>query len=215
MSSHASRVFAGILSSRLLGFVRQALYAHFLGVSPHADVLETAFRGPNLLQNLLGEGTISASFIPIYSRLLAEGREEDAARFAGAALGLLAATAFGTALIGVLLAPWLIPLLFFEWEPWQHELGIEAVRILFVMVAFLVVSAWALGVLNSHRKFFLSYVAPVVWNGAQIAALLVVWALAWNIDDAARAVVVRTRADIPRIQVRADDDDLVGSLTAG
>ena len=66
---------------------------------------------PNLLQNLLGWGTLSASFIPVYARFLEVGREADAGRFAGAVLGLLAVTAYGAALVGVLAAPILFQLL--------------------------------------------------------------------------------------------------------
>ena len=166
-------VGAGIFLSRVSGFVRESVFAYFLGTSPHADVWRAALRTPNVIQNLLGEGTLSASFIPVYAEFLEQGREEDAGRFAGAALGLLTVVSFGLALVGILLAPILIRLFFPVWEPWQHELGIDVVRVLFIMVAFLVVSAWALGVLNSHGKFFLSYVAPVVWNIAIVGTLVV------------------------------------------
>ena len=97
-------VAAGILSSRLIGFVRNAAIARYFGVGPHVDVLNMAMRAPNFLQNLLGEGTLSAAFIPVYSRLLHEGREEDAKRFAGAIFGLLFAVAGTLSLLGMLLA---------------------------------------------------------------------------------------------------------------
>lgn len=89
----APLVAAGILSSRIVGLLRTAAFAHYFGVGPHVDVLNMALRAPNFLQNLLGEGTLSAAFIPIYSRLIHEGRREEAGRFAGAVFGLLAATA--------------------------------------------------------------------------------------------------------------------------
>ncbi len=177
----ASRVAAGILSSRLLGFVRQALYAHFFGVSAHADVVETAFRSPNLLQNLLGEGTISASFIPIYSRMLEEGREEDAGRFAGAILGLLIAVAALAVAVGVFFAEPIVAVLAPGFladasDPAatvdRYQLTVSCVRIVFPMAGVLVLSAWALGVLNSHRRFFLPYFAPVLWNVAILTALV-------------------------------------------
>ena len=166
-------VGAGIFLSRVSGFVRESVFAYFFGTTPVADVWRAAFRTPNVIQNLLGEGTLSASFIPVYAELLEEGREEEAGRFAGAALGLLTVVAFGATLLGILVAPVLIPLLFPRWEPWQHELAIDLVRILFVMTGFLVVSAWALGILNSHRRFFVAYVAPVVWNVITIGTMVV------------------------------------------
>lgn len=87
--SAAALVAAGILASRVLGLVREKAVAYFFGVGPHLDVYQLLMRGANLLNNLLGEGTLSASFIPIYSRMLEEGRPRDAGRFAGAVFGLL------------------------------------------------------------------------------------------------------------------------------
>jgi putative peptidoglycan lipid II flippase len=170
-------VAAGILASRLFGFFRQRAVAHFFGTSPHADVFVFALRAPNILQNLLGEGTLSASFIPVYSRMLEEGREEDAGRLAGAVFGLLLALAAGLSLLGVLFAEPIVAVLAAGFlgdtgAVDRFPLAVTALRITFPMVGILVLHAWALGVLNSHRRFFLPYVAPVLWNGAIIAALV-------------------------------------------
>ncbi len=178
-SGGAAAIALGILSSRLIGFVRERAYAHFLGVGPHMDVLRVAFRAPNAIQNLLGEGTLSAAFIPIYSRMLEEGRKEEAGRFAGAVFGLLLAAASAFSLLGVLLAEPIVAVLAAgfvrETGPVdRYELAVAATRIIFPMTGFLVLSAWALGVLNSHRRFFLPYFAPIVWNAAIIGAI--VWA---------------------------------------
>src|SRR5262245_15599577 len=127
---------------------------------------------PNLLQNLLGEGTLSASFIPVYSELLGQGRTKEAGRVAGAMFGLLLGVAGVIALLGVLLAPWLVSLFTPGFEGQRRELMIAVVRIFFPMTGVLVLSAWALGVLNSHRQFFVPYFAPVLWNAAIIAALV-------------------------------------------
>ena len=179
-SGGAATVALGILSSRLIGLVRELALARFFGVGPHADVFRAAMRAPNLLQNLLGEGTLSAAFIPIYSRMLEEGRREEAGRFAGAIFGLLLATAATLSLLGVLLARPIVAVLAFGFlkdqggAVYRYELTVQAVRIIFPMTGLLVLSAWALGVLNSHRRFLLSYFAPVLWNAAIISALL--WA---------------------------------------
>jgi putative peptidoglycan lipid II flippase len=180
----AASVGAGILLSRLSGLAREQTVAFFFGVGPHADALTAALRVPNALQNLLGEGALSAAFIPIYSRLLEADRREEAGRFAGAIFGLLLATAAGLALCGILLAKPLVALL----APGfladagamaagragvdRFALAVGAVRVLFPMTGCLVLSVWALGVLNSHRRFFLPYFAPVLWNSAMITALL-------------------------------------------
>ncbi|MFP3939747.1 MAG: murein biosynthesis integral membrane protein MurJ [Thermoanaerobaculia bacterium] len=171
-------VAAGILLSRLMGFARQRAVAHYFGVSGWADVLVFALRAPNLLQNLLGEGTLSASFIPVYSRMLAEGRREEAGRLAGAVFGLLLALAAALALLGVLFAEPIVAVLASgflregEAAVDRYPLAVAAVRITFPMTGFLVLHAWALGVLNSHRRFFLPYVAPVLWNAAIVAFLV-------------------------------------------
>lgn len=168
----AWRVGAGIFSSRVAGFVRGRVFAHWFGASDFADAWGAATRLPNVIQNLLGEGTLSASLIPVYAELLQEGREEDAGRFAGAALGILTIAAAGLTLLGILIAPLLVNLLFFDWNPEKQALTVTLMRIIFPMTGILVISAWALGILNSHRRFFVSYVAPVFWNLAIIAALV-------------------------------------------
>ncbi len=80
----AALVASGIFLSRIAGFVRQWIINRYLGLGLVADALGVSFRIPNLLQNLFGEGVLSASFIPVYARLLSQGRERDAARVAEA-----------------------------------------------------------------------------------------------------------------------------------
>jgi putative peptidoglycan lipid II flippase len=168
----AARVGAGIFFSRVFGFVRDRVVAHYFGSSDFADAWRAGIRLPNVVQNLLGEGTLSASMIPVYAEMIEEGREEDAARFAGAALGILTAVAAGVALVGWMVAPWLVRLFFWEWDAAKQALTISVVRVLFPMTGLLVLSAWALGILNSHRRFFVSYVAPVLWNVSMITAVI-------------------------------------------
>lgn len=168
----AKFVAAGILLSRISGLAREAVFANFFATSAAADVFKAALRLPNVLQNLLGEGTLSASFIPVYARLLEQGRKEEAGRFAGAMFALLVAVAGALAFIGIVLAPVLVPLLMTGFEGAKQELAITCVRIIFPMTGVLVLSAWALGILNSHRQFFVPYVAPVLWNVAIITALM-------------------------------------------
>ncbi len=165
-------VSAGILLSRVSGLVRERAVGHFLGLSPAANAFAYAFRIPNVLQNLLGEGVLSASFIPVHVGLLDDGRDEDANRLAGTVLGLLAAVAGAAAVLMVLLAGPLAVLLVPGKDAAFQELVASLLRIVAPGLALLVVSAWCLGVLNSHRQFFLSYVAPVVWNLAQIVLLI-------------------------------------------
>jgi putative peptidoglycan lipid II flippase len=165
-------VAAGIFLSRIAGLVRERLVAGAFGTGLHADVFGAALRMPNVLQNLLGEGTLSASFIPVYSELLGRGRTEEAGRVAGAMFALLLAVAGGIALLGVAFAPVLVTVFTPGFEGHRRELMITLVRILFPMTGVLVLAAWTLGILNSHRRFFIPYFAPVLWNAAIIGALL-------------------------------------------
>ncbi len=147
------------------------MFAHYFGSSDAADAFKAAFRIPNLLQTLFGEGVLSASFIPVYARLLAEQDEEEAQRTAGAVAGLLALTTSIIVVIGVLLTPYLIDAIAPGFTGAKRQLTIHLVRILFPGAGMLVFSAWCLGILNSHRKFFLSYAAPVLWNAAMIVTM--------------------------------------------
>ena len=169
---HAFLVGAGILISRIIGLVRQRVFAHYFGLSAAGDVFSAAFRIPNFLQNVFGEGALSASFIPVYAKLLAQGDEKEARHVANAVLGLLALITAIIVLLGVLTAPYLTYIITLGFEPERREPTIRLVRILFPGAGLLVMSAWCLGVLNSHHRFFISYTAPVVWNLSIIAALL-------------------------------------------
>jgi putative peptidoglycan lipid II flippase len=164
-------VAAGILSSRIAGLVRDRVFAHFFGLSEFADAFRVALRIPNFLQNLFGEGVLSASFIPVYANLLARKDDEEARRTAGAVGALLALMTAIIVLIGVLATPYLIDAIAPGFHGEKRELSIRLVRILFPGVGMLVLSAWCLGILNSHRRFFLSYAAGVIWNLAMIATM--------------------------------------------
>ena len=168
----AFMVGAGILISRIVGLIRQRVFAHYFGLSAAGDAFSAAFRIPNFLQNVFGEGALSASFIPVYAKLLAHDAEEDAARVANAVLGMLALVTSLIVLIGVLATPYIIDVIAPGFQGETRELTIRLVRILFPGAGLLVLSAWCLGVLNSHHRFFLSYTAPVAWNLAIIGSLL-------------------------------------------
>ena len=107
----------------------------------------------------------------MYAELLERGETEKAGRVAGAVFALLAAVAGALALLGIVCAPLVVKVLLPGFDPVREALTIRTVRILFPMTALFVLSAWLLGILNSHRHFFISYVSPVIWNAAMIAAM--------------------------------------------
>ncbi len=214
---HAFLVGAGIFLSRIFGLVRQRVFLHYFGIKTDAaDAFSGAFRIPNLLQNLFGEGVLSASFIPVYSRLLAEKDEQEAGRVAGAVAAILALVVSVVVLAGVLAAPYLIDIIVAGFKGPARDLAIQLSRILFLGAGLLVMSAWCLGILNSHRKFFLSYTAPVIWNVAMITTMValgrrldisrLVVALAWgSVAGSALQFLVQLPAVLrlaPRLRVR-------------
>jgi putative peptidoglycan lipid II flippase len=184
-------VAAGILLSRLAGLVRLRVFAHYFGLqSDAADAFNAAFRIPNALQNLFGEGALSASFIPVYAALVSRGDRREADRVAGAVGAILSIIVSVMVVAGVFATPWLIAAIAPGFTGDKRALTIVLVRILFPGAGLLVLSAWCLGVLNSHHRFLLSYTAPVMWNAAMIGTLvafgrgstlpqLAVW-LAWG-----------------------------------
>jgi putative peptidoglycan lipid II flippase len=195
----ALAVGAGIFVSRVIGFVRDRAFAHYLGNEAAAGAFRAALRIPNLLQNLFGEGALSASFIPVYAKLLAEGKQAEARQVASLVLSALTLLLSLFVLLGVRFADPITAVLAPGFTSDVRALTVTLVRIMLPGVGLLVLSAWCLGVLNSHKKFFLSYAAPVVWSGAMIASLVVyggdVMMLAWaTVVGAAAQFVVQLPA---------------------
>ena len=169
--SPAFSVATGIMLSRLAGLIRERVLAHYLGILPAADAFRAALRIPNFLQNLFGEGVLSASFIPVYARLLVATDETDANEVASVIGSLLAVLTSALVALGILSAPLLIDAIAPGFTGETRRLTITLVQILFPGVGVLVMSAWCLGILNSHGRFLLSYSAPVLWNLFIIAGL--------------------------------------------
>ncbi len=186
----AGLVGAGILVSRLSGFVRTWFLARYLGAGDEQDAFQTALRVPNALRNLLGEGTLSAAFLPVYSGLLARADERGARTLANALLGVLLVAVSVLTLVGIAIAPWLTAVLAAGFTGEKAELTTRLIRVLFPMAALMVISGWCLGIQNSHRRFFMSYASAAMWNVAQIVLLAgwgsraesmtqLAWWLAW------------------------------------
>src|ERR1039458_3767728 len=128
---HAVAVATGILCSRLVGLVRDRVFAHYFGASDAADAFRAAFRIPNILQNLFGEGVLSASFIPVYGKLLGEGDNETADMLAWGVGAILKIGVSVLVAIGVMVTPYLIDVIAPGFAGDKRELTIQIVRILF------------------------------------------------------------------------------------
>lgn len=188
----AVAVASGIFLSRIMGLVRQKVFAFYFGNSDLGDAFYAALKIPNFLQNLLGDGVLSASFIPVYAKLRAEKKEAEADQVAGIIGTVLALLNCFLVICGVLLTPTLIDLIAPGFHGEKRELTILLVQIFFPGTALLVMSAWCLGILNSHRKFFLSYAAPVVWNLVIILAMLLFGSPWFGLQVPAEKLVIYT-----------------------
>jgi putative peptidoglycan lipid II flippase len=144
----AFRVAAGILISRITGLARERAIAYYFGNSAVADAFRAAIRIPNLLNNLFGEGVLSASFVTVYSKLRAQGKEGEADHVARAVFGLLAVVCSVLVLVGVLLTPLLIDIIAPGFSGEKRDLTIHLVRIHLPGTGLLVMCAWCLGILN-------------------------------------------------------------------
>lgn len=178
--SGALLVALGIFLSRISGLIRVRVFAHYFGNSDAGDAFNAALKIPNFLQNLFGEGVLSASFIPVYANLIATSHNEqhdrenqiEASKVASVVGSILFTAISIIVLLGVIGTPFLIDTIAPGFKDEKRLLTIKIVQIIFPGTGLLVMSAWCLGILNSHRKFFLSYVAPVIWNVAIIGALV-------------------------------------------
>lgn len=219
--NRAVLVAAGILISRISGFIRLRVFAYYFGLSDSADAFNAAFRIPNFLQNMFGEGALSASFIPVYAALVSRGERRDADRVAGAVLSLLAVLVSVVVLVAVLATPLLIGVIAPGFTGAKRELTIQLTRVLFPGAGLLVLSAWCLGVLNSHHRFTLSYAAPVMWNACMVGTMLVfgggatlprlAYYLAWGSVAGSAAQFL---AQLPVVLKMAPDLQLVWDTTS-
>jgi len=164
-------VAAGILLSRVLGLLRTTFFAHYFGASAAADAFNAAVKIPNAIRNLLGEGTLSAAFVPAYSRMLARADARQSRALAAAVLGILLAVVSLLTIVGVLFAPLIAHVAALGFDAQRLELTSQLTRVMFPMTGLMVLSGWCLGIQNSHRRFFWSYASAALWSLAQIVLL--------------------------------------------
>lgn len=169
------------------GLVREVVLSAWLGASTvAAEAFAFALGVPKILQNLLGEGALSASFIPVYSQTLDENPAA-ARRLAGAVFGLLAGLVGIVVLVLMVAAGPIVRLLARGASGERVALIADLMRVMAPGIGFIVFAAWCLGILNAHRDFFLSYVAPVLWNAAIVIGVLVWSTQTDDLGDLARA----------------------------
>ena len=167
----ASLISALTIVSRTFGYIRDSRIAFLLGAGTAADAYTTAYRIPNLLRRLVGEGAVSAAFIPVFTRYIAEGKEEEGWEFANTMLTAITILLTAVTIAGILLSPQIVRLFAsgFGATPGKLELTAALNRIMFPYIFLISLSALSMGVLNSFHRFGAPAFAPVVLNLTMIA----------------------------------------------
>ncbi len=172
MVFHAMRMMAGTLVSRVLGLVREMLTAALFGATRQLDAFFVAYTLANLARQLLAEGALSASFVPVFSRTLSADGQDRARKLANEALTVLI---FGCSLVvavGLIFAPLFIDIMAPGFVSHERLLAISLTRIMFPFLMLVSVGALAMGVLNSMGSFFVPAIAPALSNLVYILFLL-------------------------------------------
>ena len=193
VASAASIVALGFVFSRLLGLLRSVVIADAFGTEPDLAAYWVAFRLPDLVFQLLAGATLSAAFIPTFSRVVLRQGEVAGWRLASSVLNLVAvATVVATAL-AFIAAPWLVPLLapgLGEATGREAELqamAVELTRLMLISPLFFGISGMVMGILNARQHFIAPAFAPVVYNlGIIFGALFLagpfgIHGLAWGV----------------------------------
>ncbi|MCK4486344.1 MAG: murein biosynthesis integral membrane protein MurJ [Desulfobacterales bacterium] len=174
MTKAAGIVGAATLLSRILGFVRDVIVAWFFGAGLAADAFFVAFRIPNLLRRLFAEGSLTISFIPVFTEYLSSNSREEAFRLARSAFWLLSIVLAGVAVVGILVSPLIVKVIapgFFS-SPGKFDLTVLLTRIMFPYIFFIGLVALCMGILNALGHFAAPALAPVLLNLAMISAVL-------------------------------------------
>jgi putative peptidoglycan lipid II flippase len=175
--ARALLVSAGIMTSRVLGLVRDQLFAVLFGASSVSDAFVVAFRIPNLLRDLFAEGALSSAFVPTFAEAHRNRGPDDAHRLANALMALVLLAVGGVVGAGVLLAGPLVhavaPGLL------EHRLAVRLTRVMLPFLLLVSLSAVAMGMLNARSRFTAPALAPAAFNVGAIAVGLGIWRAGW------------------------------------
>jgi putative peptidoglycan lipid II flippase len=161
------------LASRALGMVRDMVIAAVFSAWA-TDAFFVAFTIPNVLRRLLGEGSLNAAVVPVYTEVGVRGSDRESVRFVRVMLGAWLLVLLLVCAAGVALAPWLVRI--YAWgfadDPRKLELTVILTRVMFPYILFMGLVALSTGVLNVHGRFFVPAFSPFFWNLAMIASAL-------------------------------------------
>jgi putative peptidoglycan lipid II flippase len=169
----ASTIGTGTLLSRILGFIRDMVIAHFFGAGMVADAFFVAFRIPNLWRRLVGEGSLTISFIPVYTEYLTQRTDEESREVTHIAFTIGGVVLLILTVLGILFSPILIQIIApgFTEIPEKFQLTVRLNQIIFPYLFFMGLFALSMGILNSLRHFFAPAIAPIFLNISMILSI--------------------------------------------
>jgi putative peptidoglycan lipid II flippase len=174
LAGNAGKTAFGTALSRILGYIRDMLVANLFGAGIFADAFYAAFRIPNLFRRLLGEGSFSAAFIPVFSQYLHTKEKSETQKFLNAVFTALVLVLLVVSVLGMFFAPVLVKLIAwgFTGDPEKMQLTIELTRLMFPFILFICLAAFLLAILNTLYSFFLPALAPSALSVSEIGYML-------------------------------------------
>lgn len=171
---YAGSVSVGTTISRIFGYIRDMLVAYLFGAGMFADAFYAAFRIPNLLRRMLGEGSFSAAFIPVFSEYLHTKPKEETQKLINVVFTLLSLTLIIVVVLGVFFSPLLVKIIAYGFtsDPEKMQLTIDLTRLMFPFLLFICLAAMLLALLNTLSSFFIPAIAPANLSFAEIIYIL-------------------------------------------
>ncbi|MDR1952472.1 MAG: murein biosynthesis integral membrane protein MurJ [Elusimicrobiota bacterium] len=176
LTKHAGKTAFGTILSRILGYIRDMLVANFFGAGIFADAFYAAFRIPNLFRRMLGEGSFSAAFIPVFSQYLHTCPKSETQKFLNAVFSALIVILLIISVLGIFFSPLLVKIIVwgFTDDPEKLQLTIELTRLMFPFIFFICLAAFCLAILNALYSFFIPAFAPSALSVSEIFYMLVI-----------------------------------------
>jgi len=220
LARRASVVSIAVLASRVLGVVREQIFAVFFGAGRELDAFITAFRIPNLLRDLFAEGALSAAFVSTFTQYLERGGEAAAWRLASLVINALLIVVGTITLIGIWIAPGVVLAIApgFAAIPGKVGLTVGLTRIMFPFLPLVALAAVAMGILNTRNVFGVPASAAAFFNVGSIVGGL--GAAYWLAPDYVRGILgaVATHHAAPTdpaLAARAIAGMAIGTLIGG
>jgi putative peptidoglycan lipid II flippase len=168
-----------VMGSRILGLVREQIFAYFFGASREYDAFLTAFRIPNLLRDLLAEGALSAAFVTVFVREMTHSGTAKAYRLANSVANTLALVLLVIVAIGIYCAPELVHGMALGFDADKAALTVSLTRLMFPFILFVALAAVCMGMLNAQERYALPQSASTFFNLTSITVgLTCAWCLA-------------------------------------